>query len=86
MASQLMQLMRSYGVPPNEVTYSSVLAQMSKAKQVSDSLKHVHGMGLAAELVFCHSAVPHHSIGAVSGECRLNRCCIVHEGALNVVH
>eukprot|EP00752_Nemacystus_decipiens_P010169 g9062.t1 len=33
MASQLMQLMRSYGVPPNEITYTSVLAEMSKAKQ-----------------------------------------------------
>lgn len=36
MASQLMQAMRSYGVPPNEVTYTCVLSQMSKAKQVRD--------------------------------------------------
>lgn len=35
MASQLVQLMRSYGVPPNEVTYTCILSQMSKAKQVS---------------------------------------------------
>lgn len=41
MASQLMQLMRSYGVLPNEITYTSILSQMSKAKQVRH--KHVHG-------------------------------------------
>eukprot|EP00903_Cladosiphon_okamuranus_P009597 g9136.t1 len=48
MASQLMQLMRSYGVPPNEVTYTSVLSEMSKAKQASDRLKHHH---MAAEMI-----------------------------------
>lgn len=37
MASQLMQLMRTYGVPPNEVTYTCVLSQMSKAKQVREA-------------------------------------------------
>lgn len=36
MAVQLMQLMRSYGVPPNEITYTCLLSQLSKAKQVRD--------------------------------------------------
>lgn len=34
MASQLLQLMRSYGVAPNEVTFTCILSEMSKAKQV----------------------------------------------------
>lgn len=34
MAVQLLQLMRSYGIAPNHVTYSSILSRMSKAKQV----------------------------------------------------
>lgn len=49
MASQLMQLMRSYGVPPNEVTYTCVLSQMSKAKQVRGRLERVCGMVLTAQ-------------------------------------
>lgn len=34
MASQLLQLMRGYGVAPNEVTFTCILSEMSKAKQV----------------------------------------------------
>lgn len=36
MAAQLLQLMRSYGVTPNDVTFTSILSEMSKAKQVGD--------------------------------------------------
>lgn len=36
MASQLLQLMRAYGVAPNEVTFTCILSEMSKAKQVRD--------------------------------------------------
>ena len=36
MASQLLQLMRAYGVAPNEVTFTCILSEMSKAKQVRE--------------------------------------------------
>lgn len=39
-AVQLLQLMRSYGVLPNAVTYTCILAQMSKAKQVRHKRLH----------------------------------------------
>lgn len=34
MAAQLLQLMRTYGMEPNEITYTAILSAMSKAKQV----------------------------------------------------
>lgn len=40
MAVQLLQVMRSYGVPPNEVTYTCILSQVSKAKQVRPDRVH----------------------------------------------
>lgn len=39
MAAQLLQLMRSYGVEPNDVTFTSILSEMSKAKQVKHHFK-----------------------------------------------
>lgn len=40
MAVQLLQLMRSYGVAPNDVTFTSILSEMAKAKQVGHGSSH----------------------------------------------
>lgn len=34
MAAQLLQVMRNYGLTPNEITHTSILSRMSRAKQV----------------------------------------------------
>lgn len=46
MAVQLVQLMRSYDVVPNEVTYTCILSQLSKAKQVRYKA-HARGFSIA---------------------------------------
>ncbi|CAM9270052.1 unnamed protein product, partial [Hapterophycus canaliculatus] len=56
MASQLMQLMRTYGVPPNEVTYTCVLSQMSKAKQHHMAAEIIDTEGLRKSL-FAYNAL-----------------------------
>lgn len=37
MAVQLLQLMRSYNIEPNNVTYTAILSEMSRFKQVRDT-------------------------------------------------
>lgn len=38
MAVQLLHVMRSNGIDPNEITYTVILAEISRAKQVSYTL------------------------------------------------
>lgn len=35
MALHLLQIMRTYGISPNEITFTSILSEMSRAKQVN---------------------------------------------------
>ncbi|CAM9671460.1 unnamed protein product [Pylaiella littoralis] len=55
-AVQLLQLMRSYGVLPNAVTYTCILAQMSKAKQHHMAAEMVQTEGLQNSL-FAYNAL-----------------------------
>lgn len=48
MAVQLLQLMRSYGVTPNDVTFTSILSEMAKAKQVGHGPMSLNPVGSLA--------------------------------------
>ncbi|CAM9180861.1 unnamed protein product [Ectocarpus sp. 4 AP-2014] len=56
MALQLLQLMRSNGTPPNEVTYTSVLSNLSKAKQHHIAAETMRTEGLQKSL-FAYNAL-----------------------------
>lgn len=56
MAVQLLQLMRGYGLSPNEITYTSILSRMSKAKQVKRDMEYgASSMERAILRPFCSS-------------------------------